>query len=82
MFLIGGHDYEVQRYRNIRFINGGSKYHELTIKPINDNETECSEAYFLRIETLALPPRIISLEPRTKITLTDDDDDSKYIIHN
>ena len=76
MFFIGGHDYKLQLYRGIRFIKGGSRYYELKIEPIDDDKVECLEHYSIRIETSALPPRVISLEPTTRIYLQDDD--SKY----
>ena len=66
-------DYELQQYRNVRFINGGSRYYDLKIEPMNDNIVECDEDFSLRIETNALPPRVISFEPTTKITLKDYD---------
>ena len=78
-FYAGGLDYKIQDYRNAaKFERGGSKYIELKIEPKDDDLVEDDEVYYLEIEPLTLPDRIVPGNPsKCKIVIQNDDGEYK-----
>ena len=75
IFYVGGLDYKIQDYRNAsKYLRDGSKYIDLKIEPNDDELVEDDEVYYLEIESITLPNRIVlGNPPKCKVVIQNDD---------
>ena len=68
-------DYKIQDYRNAaKYERDGSKYIDLKIEPNDDELVEADEVYYLEIEPITLPDRIVpGNPPKCKVVIQNDD---------
>ena len=68
-------DYKIQDYRNVaKYEKDGSKYIDLKIEPNDDELVEDDEVYYLEIEPITLPDRIVlGNPPKCKVVIQNDD---------
>ena len=68
-------DYKIQDYRNAaKYEKDGSNYIDLKIEPNDDELVEDDEVYYLEIEPITLPDRIVlGNPPKCKVVIQNDD---------
>ena len=68
-------DYTIQDYRNdARFQRNGKKYFELDVNITDDDLVEDDEIYYIKIEPVTLPDRVVTGNPPScKIIIVNDD---------
>ena len=71
---VGGEDFIVPPLTTVTFTSGGNRFYQLQTEFIDDDLVEDDECYFLKIEPITLPDRVVAVSPNTtKVCILNDD---------